>query len=131
MTAKATPADVKIPPRDIRFDFEGAKARRELFGQPSQSDREVADLAGGAQRGSAREVAIGERLRDVTEFLDRTGDGAREEEGDGQYHDKPEKTHFHDLAPTTASRGSLYLDGSSFTHFRHCEHSEAIQCGFA
>ena len=21
MTAKATPADVKIPPRDIRFDF--------------------------------------------------------------------------------------------------------------
>jgi predicted metal-dependent hydrolase len=34
MTAKATPADVKIPPRDIRFDFEGAKARHWLGGDP-------------------------------------------------------------------------------------------------
>lgn len=32
--AKTTPADVKIPPRDIRFDFEGAKARHWLGGDP-------------------------------------------------------------------------------------------------
>lgn len=33
-SAKTTPADVKIPPRDIRFDFEGAKARHWLGGDP-------------------------------------------------------------------------------------------------
>lgn len=34
MTAKSTPADVKIPPRDIRFDVEGAKRRHWLGGDP-------------------------------------------------------------------------------------------------
>lgn len=34
MTAKSTPADVKIPPRDIRFDVEGAKQRHWLGGDP-------------------------------------------------------------------------------------------------
>jgi predicted metal-dependent hydrolase len=34
MTAKATPADVRIPPRDIHFDFEGAKARHWLGADP-------------------------------------------------------------------------------------------------
>jgi predicted metal-dependent hydrolase len=34
MTAKTTPADVNVPPRDIRFDFEGVKARHWLGGDP-------------------------------------------------------------------------------------------------
>ncbi len=34
MTAKTTPADAKIPPRDIRFDFDGANARHWLGGDP-------------------------------------------------------------------------------------------------
>lgn len=34
MAAKTTPADVKIPPRDIHFDFEGANARHWLSGDP-------------------------------------------------------------------------------------------------
>lgn len=34
MTSKTTPADVKIPPRDIHFDFEGAKTRHWLGGDP-------------------------------------------------------------------------------------------------
>ncbi|MEZ5956767.1 MAG: metal-dependent hydrolase [Hyphomonadaceae bacterium] len=33
-TAKTTPADVKIPPRDIRFDFDGVKTRHWLSGDP-------------------------------------------------------------------------------------------------
>lgn len=34
MTAKSTPTDVHIPPRDIRFDVEGAKQRHWLGGDP-------------------------------------------------------------------------------------------------
>ena len=103
------------------------EAARELLGHSMDRRRQIADLAGRGERGAARQVARGERLRDVAQLDDGLGHRARERRGEQERrHERDEARDEHVALPARddgieARRGDRHARDAELRFHRDVE----------